>query len=206
MPSTMSAAVVSARCGSSSKGWSFSRSKRLAAYRPEPPGPGDQATTPETHRSHKNRDRSRPANSGLGHSAQLADDGNHRRKHEWSGGPVPSRGARAHPPMSFFPRHRRRRWRCGSCALGANRRWRRRGRPARMCKLRSLPHRDRHSMLGSTRSGGLWLSRKVRMLMITFSPISTRPSMVAEPICGSSAALPALASRTSFGLTAGSCS
>ena len=63
-----------------------------------------------------------------------------------------------------------------------------------------------HSMLGSTRSGGLWLSRKVRMLMITFSPISTRPSMVAEPICGSSVTLPALASRTSFGLTAGSCS
>ena len=66
--------------------------------------------------------------------------------------------------------------------------------------------RSRHSMLGSTRSGGLWLSRKVRMLMITFSPISTRPSMVAEPICGSSVALPALARRTSFGLTAGSCS
>ena len=63
-----------------------------------------------------------------------------------------------------------------------------------------------HSMLGSTRSGGLWLSRKVRMLMITFSPISTRPSIVAEPICGSSVTLPALASRTSFGLTAGSCS
>ena len=42
------------------------------------------------------------------------------------------------------------------------------------------------------------------MLMITFSPISTRPSMVAEPICGSSVTLPALASRTSFGLTAGS--
>src|ERR1700750_732600 len=49
-------------------------------------------------------------------------------------------------------------------------------------------------MLGSTRSGGLWLSRKVRMLMITFSPISTRPSIVAEPICGSSATLPCLGS------------
>ncbi len=63
-----------------------------------------------------------------------------------------------------------------------------------------------YSMLGSTRSGGLWLSRKVRMLMMTFSPISTRPSMVAEPMCGSSVTLPALASRTSFGFTAGSCS
>lgn len=63
-----------------------------------------------------------------------------------------------------------------------------------------------HSMLGSTRSGGLCASRKVRMLMITFSPISTRPSIVAEPICGSNVTLPALASRTSFGFTAGSCS
>ena len=63
-----------------------------------------------------------------------------------------------------------------------------------------------HNMLGSTRSGGLWSSRKVRMLIITFSPISTRPSMVAEPICGNSVTLPAFASRTSFGLTAGSCS
>src|SRR5262249_4466306 len=63
-----------------------------------------------------------------------------------------------------------------------------------------------HSMLGSTRSGGLWLSRKVRILIITFSPISTRPSIVAEPICGSSVTLPARASRTSFGFTAGSCS
>ena len=32
------------------------------------------------------------------------------------------------------------------------------------------------------------------MLMITFSPISTRPSIVAEPICGSSVTLPALPS------------
>ena len=35
--------------------------------------------------------------------------------------------------------------------------------------------------------------------MITFSPISTRPSIVAEPICGSSVTFPAFASRTSFG-------
>jgi hypothetical protein len=42
------------------------------------------------------------------------------------------------------------------------------------------------------------------MLMITFSPMSMRPSMVAEPICGSST--PAWASFSSFGLTAGSCS
>ena len=44
-----------------------------------------------------------------------------------------------------------------------------------------------------------WLSRKVRTSMITFSPISTRPSMVAEPMCGSSVALPA-PGRTSFGI------
>src|SRR5579871_183820 len=61
-------------------------------------------------------------------------------------------------------------------------------------------------MLGSTRSGGRWPSMKVRMLMITFSPMSTRPSSVAEPICGSSTTLPVRASLTSFGLTAGSCS
>ena len=30
------------------------------------------------------------------------------------------------------------------------------------------------------------------MLMITFSPMSTRPSIVAEPMCGSSTTLPAL--------------
>ena len=46
------------------------------------------------------------------------------------------------------------------------------------------------------------MSRKVRMLIMTFSPISTRPSMVAEPICGSSVTLPVFASRTSFGLSA----
>jgi DNA-binding transcriptional LysR family regulator len=71
---------------------------------------------------------------------------------------------------------------------------------------RSVRQDDSYSMLGSTRSGGLWLSRKVLMLMITFSPISTRPSIVAEPICGSSVTFPVFASRTSFGLTAGSCS
>ena len=76
----------------------------------------------------------------------------------------------------------------------------------RLAQARGAQQIDAHSMLGSTRSGGLWASRKVRMLMITFSPISTRPSIVAEPICGSSVTLPALASRTSFGLTAGSCS
>ena len=59
---------------------------------------------------------------------------------------------------------------------------------------------------GRTRSGGRWPSMKVLMLMMTFSPMSTRPSMVAEPICGSSTTLPARASFTSFGLTAGSCS
>ncbi len=73
----------------------------------------------------------------------------------------------------------------------------------RCLKFESETRAD-HSMLGSTRSGGLWLSRKVLILMITFSPISTRPSIVAEPICGKSETLPCLASRTSFGLTAGS--
>src|SRR5688572_96558 len=36
-----------------------------------------------------------------------------------------------------------------------------------------------YNMDGSTRSGGRWPSMNVRMLMITFSPMSTRPSMVA---------------------------
>ena len=67
----------------------------------------------------------------------------------------------------------------------------------------SLPS---HSIDGSTRSGGLWPSMKVLMLMMTFSPMSMRPSIVAEPICGSSTTLPARASLTSCGLTAGSCS
>ena len=38
------------------------------------------------------------------------------------------------------------------------------------------------SMLGSTRSGGRCPSANVRMLMMTFSPMSARPSWVAEPI------------------------
>jgi hypothetical protein len=76
--------------------------------------------------------------------------------------------------------------------------------------LLSVPHAARASTAGSidgsTRSGGLWPSMKVLMLMITFSPMSMRPSMVAEPMCGSSTTLPSRASRTSLGLTAGSCS
>src|SRR5258705_21460 len=43
------------------------------------------------------------------------------------------------------------------------------------------------------------------MLMMTFSPISTRPSIVAEPMCGSTTTLPARASLRSLGLTAGAC-
>src|SRR6185369_14783451 len=41
-----------------------------------------------------------------------------------------------------------------------------------------------HSIAGMTRSGGLWPSTNERMFTITFSPMSMRPSMVAEPICG----------------------
>src|SRR5262249_27028499 len=63
-----------------------------------------------------------------------------------------------------------------------------------------------YSIDGRTRSGGLCPSRKVLMLTITFSPMSMRPSSVAEPICGSSTTLPRRASLTSLGLTAGSCS
>ncbi len=40
------------------------------------------------------------------------------------------------------------------------------------------------SIPGTTRSGGRWPSANVLMLMITFSPISIRPSTVADPICG----------------------
>jgi len=54
-----------------------------------------------------------------------------------------------------------------------------------------------------TRSGGLWPSIQVRMLTITFSPMSTRPSIVAELMCGSRTTLGRL---SSFGFTAGSCS
>lgn len=39
-----------------------------------------------------------------------------------------------------------------------------------------------YSIADTTRSGGRCLSAKVLMLMITFSPVSTRPSNVAEPI------------------------
>src|SRR5262249_52932290 len=63
-----------------------------------------------------------------------------------------------------------------------------------------------YNIEGSTRSGGLWPSMNVLMLMMTFSPMSIRPSMVAEPMCGSSTTFPERASRTSLGLTAGSCS
>ena len=43
------------------------------------------------------------------------------------------------------------------------------------------------------------------MLTMTFSPMSMRPSSVAEPMCGSSTTLPARASLRSFGFTAGAC-
>src|SRR5690606_22864553 len=62
---------------------------------------------------------------------------------------------------------------------------------------------DGHSIDGSTRSGGLWPSTNVLMLMITFSPMSLRPSMVADPMCGR---ITARLHFTSLGLTAGSCS
>ena len=47
--------------------------------------------------------------------------------------------------------------------------------------VRARPRRRGYSIAGSTRSGGRWPSMKVRMLMITFSPWSARPSYVAEP-------------------------
>ena len=50
---------------------------------------------------------------------------------------------------------------------------------------------------------GRWPSMKVLMLMITFSPMSIRPSIVAEPMCGRSTTF---SSWRSFGLMAGSCS
>ena len=43
-----------------------------------------------------------------------------------------------------------------------------------MSELSAVPA---YNMLGRTRSGGRWPSMKVLMLMMTFSPISTRPSM-----------------------------
>ena len=60
------------------------------------------------------------------------------------------------------------------------------GRIAMSSCAGSLPQ----SMLGRIRSGGRWPSMKVLMLMMTFSPMSTRPSKVAEPICGRSTTLP----------------
>ena len=48
----------------------------------------------------------------------------------------------------------------------------------------------RQIRFGRTRSGGRWPSMKARMLMITFSPMSMRPSIVAEPICGRITTLP----------------
>ena len=53
-----------------------------------------------------------------------------------------------------------------------------------ICQDVSSRHRSAHNIDGSTRSGGLWPSMKVRMLTITFSPMSMRPSTVAEPMCG----------------------
>src|ERR1700726_1633314 len=55
-----------------------------------------------------------------------------------------------------------------------------------------------HSIDGRTRSGGRWPSMKVLMLTMTFSPMSLRPSTVAEARCGSSTTLPARGSLTSL--------
>jgi hypothetical protein len=60
-----------------------------------------------------------------------------------------------------------------------------------------------HSIDGITRSGGRWPSMKVFTLTMTFSPMSMRPSTVAEPMWGSSTTL---GSFSSLGLIAGSCS
>ncbi len=60
-----------------------------------------------------------------------------------------------------------------------------------------------HSIDGITRSGGLCPSIQVRMLMMTFSPISIRPSIVAELMCGRQTTLGNL---SSLGFTVGSCS
>src|SRR5258705_348113 len=59
------------------------------------------------------------------------------------------------------------------------------------------------NIVSMTRSGGVWPSAKVLMLTMTFSPMSVRPSIVDELICGSSTTL---SSRSSLGLIAGSCS
>ena len=63
-----------------------------------------------------------------------------------------------------------------------------------------------HSMDGSTRSGGLWPSMKVLMLTITFSPMSTRPSMRGRAHVRQQHDLALARKPASFGLTAGSCS
>ena len=42
-----------------------------------------------------------------------------------------------------------------------------------------------HTIAGTTWSGGRWPSAKVLMLMMTFSPISSLPSSVADAMCGS---------------------
>jgi hypothetical protein len=60
-----------------------------------------------------------------------------------------------------------------------------------------------YSIDGMTRSGGRCPSMKVLMLTMTFSPMSMRPSTVAEPMWGSSTTL---GSFMSLGLMAGSCS
>ncbi len=60
-----------------------------------------------------------------------------------------------------------------------------------------------YSIDGMTRSGGLCPSMKVFTLTMTFSPMSMRPSTVAEPMWGSSTTL---GSFRSLGLMAGSCS
>jgi molybdopterin/thiamine biosynthesis adenylyltransferase len=81
-------------------------------------------------------------------------------------------------------------------------RWSNSTSPARMRVRDDVPHPS-HSIEGITRSGGRWPSIQVRMLMITFSPMSMRPSRVAEPMCGSRTTL---GNFRSLGLTVGSCS
>ena len=56
-------------------------------------------------------------------------------------------------------------------------------RPRRVAGARCGDGTD-YSIAGITRSGGLWPSTKVLMLMITFSPMSMRASSVAEDMCG----------------------
>ena len=75
--------------------------------------------------------------------------------------------------------------------------------PAQVEGRRAIPSSGRQSIDGMTRSGGRWPSMKVLMLTMTFSPMSMRPSTVAEPMWGSSTTL---GSFSSLGLMAGSCS